>query len=41
MNEGNIPETETYKFLQEIENLLAVQIANETKEVKNAEWEAE
>ena len=40
MNEGNIPETETYKLLQEIENLMALQIANEHEKVKNAEWEA-
>jgi len=41
MLEGNIPETETYKLLQKIENQMAFQIAGEHNKVKNAEWEAQ
>jgi hypothetical protein len=41
MSEGNIPKTKIFKLLEKIENLLAVQIADETKEVKKAEWDAD
>jgi len=41
MSEGDVPTTEIYKLLEKIENLMAVEIANETKEVKDAEWDAE
>ena len=41
MSEGNVPKTKIYKLLEKIENLIALQIANENPKVKNAEWDAE
>jgi len=40
MSEGNVPETDLYKLLQEIETRMGLQIANEHPKVKNAEWNA-
>ena len=41
MNEGNVPETNLYKLLEEIEKEMAIKIAWEVTEKMNLEWEAQ
>lgn len=40
MSEGDVPETELFKVLEKLETEMAIEIAEQTKEVKDAEWEA-
>ena len=40
MNEGDVPETDLYKLLEEIERQFEVEIASGHPKVKKAEWEA-